>query len=97
MPAGVWNSNVATGSALRSSTSVNLTSSIDHIFRDTDPPSVLPVTVRRQGDPPSIPRVQPMDVDMDKIDEAALALLFLTLDRDGRGRDWIGRWPIGST
>ena len=32
-----------------------------------------------------------MDIDTDKIDEAALALLFLTLDRDGRawkGLDW---------
>ncbi|PYE87594.1 DUF6429 family protein [Phyllobacterium leguminum] len=33
-----------------------------------------------------------MDVDEDKIDDAVLALLYLTLDRDGRawkGFDWV--------
>ncbi|MGN6423647.1 MAG: DUF6429 family protein [Asticcacaulis sp.] len=32
-----------------------------------------------------------MDIDVDKIDDAVLALLYLTLDRDGRawkGFDW---------
>ena len=49
------------------------------------------ITTPLQDHRPSISPRQATDIDTDKVDEAALALLLLTLDRDGRAwksLDW---------